>query len=385
MSGLLGFDDEGFDPYDDEGFASVAPEGLDEPKKSSLCLGHDDVEKSLLGFINSGSMPHALILSGQQGIGKSTMAFRLARYLLQKGLPNSAQDNLFGDEPEDAISLDVSSDSGVFSKVASGGHPDFLYIERPVDERKGKRKNTVDVATARKVAPFLRMTASDGGWRVVIIDDADTMNRNAQNALLKILEEPPSNTLLILVTHRIGALIPTIKSRCRVLNVQPLSGETLEALLLKSCGSELSTNDKNLLMSFAPGSIGICQDIIEQNGLETISEVISMLEADTLHWSLVHHLADRVGRVGQEQAFKHVERALCSVVSLMVSAKARGQLTVDVAPNFSAKYFGGKSLDLFINLYDELKDHFEQTHRGNLDKRQSILSAFQCVENFISA
>ena len=384
MDSLLGFEDEDFDPYDDEGFVSAEPEGLEEPQNATLCLGHEDVEKTLLGFVNSGSVPHALIFSGQQGIGKSTMAFRLARYLLEKGTPDSAQDSLFGDAPAEATSLDVSAESPVFSKIASGGHPDFLYIGRPMDERKGKKKNNVDVETARKVAPFLRMTASNGGWRVVVIDDAGTMNRNAQNALLKILEEPPSNTVLILVAHRLGALIPTIKSRCRVLNFASLSQDTLDQLLMKACGDQLSADDKKKLMAFAQGSMGQCQKILDQDGIETMSNVISMLEQGELHWSLIHQLSDSAGRAGQEITFGHIEQALCGVISLMIAAKARGQTMVDIAPQFSSKYMASKSIGEMVDLYDDLIAHFEQTHRGNLDKRQSILSAFQLLQAFMS-
>lgn len=385
MDSLLGFDDEGFDPYDDEEFSAAAPEGLLEPQSSSLCLGHDKVEETLLGFINSGAMPHALILSGQEGIGKSTMAFRLARYLLENGTPDSAQDSLFGDAPAEASSLNISADSPVFSKVASGGHPDFLYIGRPMDERKGKQKNNVDVQTARKVAPFLRMTASDGGWRVVVIDDADTMNRNAQNALLKILEEPPSNTVLVLVTHRLGALIPTIKSRCRVLNFDSLSQDVFDQLLVKACGNQLPNDEKNMLMVFAQGSMGQCQKIIDENGIETISNVLQMLEQGDLHWSMIHQLSDSAGRAGQETTFAHIQQALCGVISLMIAGKARGQSVVDIAPQFSSKYMANKPLGALVELYDDLTEHFEQTHRGNLDKRQSILSAFQFIQKFTAA
>ena len=115
---------------------------------------------------------------------------------------DTAQDSLFGggdDLAAPATTLDIPTDDPVFAKVASGGHPDLLVVERQTDPKTGQIKSNLDVQTARKVVPFLRMTSSDGGWRIVIVDDADLMNRNAQNALLKILEEPPQNTLLILV------------------------------------------------------------------------------------------------------------------------------------------------------------------------------------------
>ena len=162
-----------FDDFDDMGSEAVEdsfgsyepeePEGLSPPRESSLFLGHQNIEKTLIDLINSDAMPHALIFSGQKGIGKSTMAFRLARYLLKHGTGDEVQDSLFGDGPTEAHSLDVSYEDPIFSKVVSGGHPDLLTIERSMDTKKGTRKANVDVETARKVTPFLRMTSSDGG------------------------------------------------------------------------------------------------------------------------------------------------------------------------------------------------------------------------------
>ena len=142
--------------------------------RSNFFVGHEDCQRKLIDLINSGAMPHALILAGPQGIGKSTFAFRAARFLFKNGTTDSDQDSLFGgDAPTEVTSLTVAPDDPIFTKVASGGHPDLLVIERPMDIRKNTQKAHVDVDTARKVAPFLRMTSADGGWRVVIIDDAE--------------------------------------------------------------------------------------------------------------------------------------------------------------------------------------------------------------------
>ena len=176
---------------DDEDIRELAP--LPSPREATDLIGHMAVDAMLQGLVNGGAMPHAVIFAGSAGIGKATAAFRLARLLLAR--PGAADD--------------------VARKVASGGHPDLLVVERPHDDRKDRRRDAVDIDSIRRIAPFMHMTASqDGGWRVAIVDDADTMTTQAQNAILKILEEPPSRAVLILVCHRIGGLIPTIRSRC---------------------------------------------------------------------------------------------------------------------------------------------------------------------------
>ena len=205
--------------FEEEGANASAPtSSLAPPRENGEVLGHDIIEQSLLSLYNNDKLPHALIFAGPMGVGKTTMAFRVARFLLKHGSADSNQDSLFGDAPAPPTNMHVPADDPVSHKVASGGHPDLRTIERPMDERKGTRKNSVDVETARTIAPFLRMSASEGGWRIVIVDEADTMNYFAQNAILKILEEPPPKALLILICNRLGAMIPTIRSRCRTFN-----------------------------------------------------------------------------------------------------------------------------------------------------------------------
>jgi len=208
---------------------SVQADILQPPQKSSFFIAHDNVETALLKQWNINRMPHALVLNGLKGIGKATFAYRLARFALKESR-DGGESGLFGEEGAPKT-MDIANNHPVFTKIASGGHPDLLTIGRPFDDKKGQFKDDIPVDDIRKVAPFLRKTSSDGGWRVVIIDDANTMNRNGQNALLKILEEPPKNALLILVTHGAGGLLPTIRSRCRFVSFDALDENQIAEIL----------------------------------------------------------------------------------------------------------------------------------------------------------
>src|SRR4029077_16302490 len=128
---------------------------------------------------------------------------------------------LFGQT--DAEGLAIAPDSGAFRRVASGGHGDLLTVERAYALRRRRLRGEIIVDNTREIGAFLRLTPAEGGWRVVIVDGADEMNRNAANSLLKILEEPPRRTLLVLVAHSVGLLLPTIRSRCRHISLPPLS------------------------------------------------------------------------------------------------------------------------------------------------------------------
>src|SRR5205814_6509761 len=160
-------------------------------------------------LVEAGRLPHAILLSGPRGIGKATFAFRLARFLLAG--PEDLPAEMFGETEKGGLAID--SESGVFRRVASGGHADLLTVERAYDPRRRRMRGEIVVGDTREISAFLRLTPAEGGWRVVIVDGADEMNRNAANALLKILEEPPQRALLLLVAHSPGRLLPTIRSR----------------------------------------------------------------------------------------------------------------------------------------------------------------------------
>ena len=164
-----------------------------QPRLNPFLFGHQTVEQTFLTSWNSGRIPHAWLLSGPQGIGKATLAFRLARFVLASKREEKTGMNLFGDIE---ANLEMDCDDPVFKRVASGGHADLMTLERPVDKETNRLKSSIPIESVRTAGDFLRRTASEGGWRVLVIDSADELNLNAANALLKILEEPPDLMIL---------------------------------------------------------------------------------------------------------------------------------------------------------------------------------------------
>ena len=292
------------------------------PREMDILIGHENTQKELLELLNTGKIPHGLILSGLKGIGKATLAYRLARFLLKTGQTDPNQDKLFEAEQSKHSTLELNKDDPIFSRVASGGHPDLLTLERQYDPTKNKTAETLAVSELRRVEPFLRMTSSNGGWRIVIIDDADTMNRNAQNALLKILEEPPPKTLIILITHRLGALIPTIRSRARTLNMKEIGIDAMTQLIrLKN--EPLSQMQITKLIDMAEGSFGKLCNLIDENGVEALTTISELLENGS--WAKIHTLADQTARAGQEQHYKNISSTLIWLMRKLTFLKARGE------------------------------------------------------------
>lgn len=362
--------------------ASESSPFLTKPSAMSFCLGHVAQEQLLADLFCKDSLPHALIFSGPRGIGKCTFAFRFARYLLKFGKIAEPQDSLFGGE---AISfpkiMDVEVQDPVFSRVASGGHGDLLYIERTVDAAKGKEKASITVENVRRIAPFLRKTSAEGGWRVVILDDADTMNSAAQNAILKILEEPPKKVAIILITHRIGELIPTIRSRSRVVGFTPLDKIVLRELLGRQ-GFVYSPKDMDLIVLFSEGSIGQALRFAEEEGPELFSEIASLFASfPNWNWADLHRFADSFGGPGTERRYALFTQILVWVLRTLVFTRARGDAAL---PEFLRgggfeRLFQTSSLERLLGMTDALKLHFARTDFSNLDKRETVRSAFLVI------
>ena len=360
-------------------------QGLYHPRLMDFCIGHEEQEQDFISLFNAGRMPHGLIFSGPRGVGKATMAYRLAKFLLKYGgVENSVQDAMFvcNDLPSDAISLDVARDDQVARLVSASAHPDLLTIERAYDEGKNRYKDAVDVASIRKVTPFLRMTSSEGSYRIVIIDDADTMNRSAQNALLKILEEPPEKTIIILVTHRLGALIPTIRSRTRLVNFAPLDKTHFEALLERS-GEALAPCDLENLVALSDGSIGSALEYIEQGGLEIFDKLLALYNEQAMsgvNWADVHAIADELSKAGQDRRYTLFCKLLQWLYhSLMVSKARNRALPKAISGLVFQDIMAKSSLDKLIQICDKLGEHFASVKHANLDKRQGVLGAFSLI------
>jgi DNA polymerase III subunit delta' len=196
------------------------------PREMLWLGGHQAQERQLLDAYRSEKLSHAWLFTGPEGVGKATMAYRFARFLLAHGDVNSP-------DVRNAQSLFVSENNEVAAQVARLSHSDLGVIARAVSDDGKKLKKEIGVDVIRDRLSLFKNTSGAGGWRIIIVDAADELNRASANALLKMLEEPPSRALFILIAHIPGALLPTIRSRCRALRFHPLSNDIVEEGLAK--------------------------------------------------------------------------------------------------------------------------------------------------------
>jgi DNA polymerase III subunit delta' len=362
----------------DMAMASTTP----APRGNPDLLGHAAAEAELRRLFDSGRLPHALLLGGPRGIGKATLAFRLARFVLAQSAGDGTQPALLGNSAD--LGLAIPPDSGVFRRVASGGHADLLTVERAYDPRRRRLRSEIVVDDTREISAFLRLTAAEGGWRVVIVDGADEMNRNAANALLKILEEPPRRTLLLLVAHSPGRLLPTIRSRCRRLALAPLPPDIVGELLARY-RPDLPEAEAAAVTALAAGSIGRALDLAAAGGVELYRSVLALLSREQgIDPAALHAFADQLARPDAEEAYRAVEELVGQLLARLAIGAARGVGEVGASVDEESallRRLGGRVPPAgWAGLRDQIGQSFSRTDALNLDRKQTILGAFFAIE-----
>ena len=276
---------------------------IPHPRETLSLYGHADAEQAFLDAYRAGRMPHAWLIDGPRGIGKATLAYRMARYVFAHPSPQAAQNpthNSGGAAPN-TQGLALPPDHPVVRRIAAQGHPDLLALER-VEDDKGKIPMFIPVDMVRKTIGFFGSTAGEGGWRVCIVDSADELNAAGANALLKILEEPPARSLLLVVSHAPGRLLPTIRSRCRRLALRTLSAEDVARAAAEALRRDPDDAEIKTAATASDGSVSRALDLLAGTALQVRERVNAMLAAlPVINPRDVHALGDALGR--DETAF----------------------------------------------------------------------------------
>ncbi len=319
------------------------------PRENPVLFGHADAEATFAGAVAANRIHHAWLLTGPSGVGKATLAYRLARRLLSPGR-----------DPNDPA-------NPVFRRLAKGSHADVLVIEREMDEKRKKLRQEIGVAQVREVAGFLHLTPAEGGWRVVVVDGAEDMNRNAANALLKVLEEPPKRAILLLTADAPGRLLPTIRSRCRRLRLDGLADSEMDAAL-RHLLPGLDDAARAGLAAASNGAPGQAVALAEEGGLALAALVQEVLAAPAVGITRMHAVADQVTR--GETGFGTFMTLLQAGVSDGVRGAARG----------GAAPFGvRRPLAEWGEVWHALGRLHDETDRFNLDKRTAVIAGLELL------
>ena len=251
------------------------------PRATAALFGHAGPESALLAAYRSGRVPHAFLILGGKGIGKATLAFRFARFVFAHPDPAAP-------EVKAATSLAVDPKHPVASRMAAHAQGDLLVLERTLNE-KGVLRQQISVDDVRRTVSFFGSTAGEGGWRIAIVDAVDELNRSGANALLKVLEEPPQRTLLLLVSHSAARVPPTLRSRCCILALRPLPASDVAMALATATGRSADDGEIAAAAAAADGSVERATAFLDEDALAlrqaALDELdrLPALDSDTLH------------------------------------------------------------------------------------------------------
>ncbi len=261
---------------------------LPPPRETTAFFGHGEAEQALLSAYRSGRFAHAWLLSGPSGIGKATLAYRLARFILAHPDPRLPAVCT-------ATSLQVDPKHPVARRIAAQGHGDLLVLERTVNEKTNKLRQDIQVDDVRKSVTFFGSTPAEGGWRVAIVDAVDELNRQGANALLKVLEEPPQQAVLLLVSHSAARVLPTIRSRCRYLPLRALAPIEVARAASTAMGRDPSDPEVTVAAAAAEGSVRRALELLDHTAFELRTSVLALLErVPALDPRALHALGERL-------------------------------------------------------------------------------------------
>jgi DNA polymerase-3 subunit delta' len=325
-------------------------DGARPPAETTALYGHDAAQAFLAQSYRSGKGHHAILIEGPEGIGKATLAFRFASHILSHPDPATAPEAL----------ADPDADSPVHRQILGGASHNLLHLVRPVDAKTGKIKQAITVDEVRRAGKFLAQTSGTGNWRIVIVDTADDFNRNAANAVLKILEEPPQRSMFIVLSHAPGRLLPTIRSRCLPLALRPLADADLQRAL-EGLGIPIPPATRDKILAEAGGSVAQAIKLINYGGLDVIEAFDEIFSASgPKQRKAMHRIADAVTRKDDETLFGF----FVGHTSRFLTERARAlAMTGDAARAFRIS-----------ELYRQTAERFAIAEAYNLERKQTVLT-----------
>ncbi len=343
-------------PESDEAPESDAFPGAPHPRHATVLIGHAAAEAEMLSAYREGRLAHAWLIGGPEGSGKATLAWRFARFLFANPDPAARA-------VREARDLSVDPSSPAARHLTSMAHPDFALVRRVWQTKEKKFTSEIRVDDVRAALQVFQMSAAFGGWRICLVDCAEDLNASSANALLKMIEEPPARALILIVAHRPGQVLPTIRSRCRRLRVDPLSPRDIVDVV-ETLGEPWTDADPAVIAAAAGRASGSVREALAR--LAPASEGVGALIDSTLA-ALPHpdpravaKLAEALSSRASNEAFEAFHRALYD----WLAAHAANT----VASPLGAWEAGA--------LWDRVRDATRETEALNLDRRLHVLALF---------
>ena len=355
-------------------------EGFPHPRETFHLAGQAAAETELAAALASGRMHHAWLLTGREGIGKATLAYRFARSALASP---AERERIPGG------TLQVAPDAVVSKQLRVLSHPGLMVIRRPWNRESKRLATVIPVDEVRRLKAFLQHSAGEGAYRVVIIDRAEDMNASSANAVLKSLEEPPIRTVFMLVSSEPGRLLPTIHSRCRRLELKRLG----EADLLAALEHPLAVakidapkaEQRQLIAKLADGSVRRALQLLQGGAVDLHGKIVGLLSTlPKVDYEAVHKLAETAGAHGADEQFQSFYALLTDLIARALRGRATGQLLSGIEEPLIARLFpdgpSSARLATWAGLWETIGREKAEALALNLDRKALILDTFARIE-----
>lgn len=317
--------------------------GIPLPEETSDVYGHANQRASLHAAFTAGRLAQAYLLHGPRGIGKATFAYDLARWLIAET----------SDESPDRVA----------AQIAQGSHPNVATLRIGTNPKTGKFRTEVTVEDVRDAIHFFQVSAGRAGRRVMIVDAIDDLNRNAANALLKTLEEPPAQSLFFLVSHRPGSLLPTIRSRCQVLAFRPLADADLRAAV-RAAAPEADVEEA---LAHAAGRPRRALEALLVSGTGAIGSLRDWLQSAAVRTGVDHlRIAAELAKSGEGDPYP----LAITMIGDWIAGSARANAQDPAASDRLAS---------LIALWDKARGLAREQAIYNLDRRQTLVMMMDAI------
>jgi DNA polymerase III subunit delta' len=330
--------------------------GAPHPREVYSLIGHKAAEAEMLAAYRAGRLAHAWLIGGREGVGKATLAWRFARFLLANPDPDAAA-------VREARDLDVDPNHPAARQLQAQAHPDFALIRREWNGAAKRHFTEIQIDDVRRAMQVFQMSAAFGGWRVAIVDCAEDLNRNSANALLKIVEEPPRQSLILIVSHRPGQVLATIRSRCRRLRLDPLSEDEITEAIA-GLGAPWSDADPAAISRAAKRANGSVREALARlaPGSQAIGALIDSVVGDLPRPDprAAAKLAEALGGRAANEAYQSFHRELYDWLATYARADPSSPDRVEA----------------IAGLWQRIRAAERETEALNLDRKLHILAIF---------
>lgn len=334
--------------------------GAPHPRDRRVLFGQEAAEEAFLEAIGAGRLHHAWLIGGPQGIGKATLAYRIARFLL------AAETGRGEVSPR---SLDIADGHPVSRLVSALSHPGLFVLRRQPATDKKAATATIPVEQVRRAIDMFSSTA--GSYRICIVDSAEDLAGPSANALLKVIEEPPPRSLFLIVAHEPRRVMPTIRSRCRRLTLRPLADADVARVLESVGGDALEAGAVRAAVARAEGSARRALELLDPGKIEVLEATEGLLaELPRENVSRVLALAEKLARKEAEEDYGLVLDAVQRWASGVVRGRA-GEGAARLAP--------------LVEVCEKIARSAREADRYNLDRRPVILTAFRDLAGAVRA